>query len=615
MTEVNAASRKRRKNRKNKQQFAKKGHYADPLSPIASTPMKRPAENNTSIKSKHASSAASNDVNAITSKEEETLFSPRKLRKEYDQEEEKPKTKKTRTRLNYDSATSSNGEQEQQETSFADAGKEELFSPALKPPSTSRSTSASPMNARGRLETKPEPEEQMEKDIALAEESLDTSDHMVDGEGQEEECATPLEHEFNPFCFMKTLPRYEDIVEGKRPVSLPDRSRDAPKICLVLDLDETLVHCSVEEVKDPHMQFPVTFNGVEYVVNVKKRPHMEYFLKRASKLFEIVVFTASHKVYAEKLMNMLDPHHNFIKHRLYRDDCLDVFGNYVKDLNVLGRDLSKVVLVDNSPHAFGYQVTNGIPIETWYDDEADAELLNLLPFLESLVDVDDVRPVLEKQFQIQKLIDATPDEIEMKLWDDTKDRRKYEDLSDLFAIFKTTEHLEAAYVRDAITPEQYTEACTKLISQYKTAETALRLGGFIDSVNSFISEYRLDCPRALERLVRIGVPATVVHNTTNRKTDSVNVAQTVQNFITLMDVLKLNIRAVDEIQPLLSEMMSSLTMVSGLPPDFSGRDKIEGWLCTMNAMRASEELDEEQARQLSFDLERAYSSFMAFLNK
>eukprot|EP00644_Phytophthora_capsici_P019766 jgi/Phyca11/537879/estExt2_fgenesh1_pg.C_PHYCAscaffold_6840001 len=104
-----------------------------------------------------------------------------------------------------------------------------------------------------------------------------------------------------------------------------------------------------------------------------------------------------------------------------------------------------------------------------------------------------------------------------------RDRRKYEDLADLFAIFKTTEHLEAAYVRDAITPE--------------------------------------------------------------------------------------------EIQPLLSEMMSSLTMVSGLPPDFSGRDKIEGWLRTMNAMRASEELDEEQARQLSFDLERAYSSFMAFLNK
>jgi ESCRT-I complex subunit VPS28 len=43
---------------------------------------------------------------------------------------------------------------------------------------------------------------------------------------------------------------------------------------------------------------------------------------------------------------------------------------------------------------------------------------------------------------------------EIKLWADTKDRRKYEDLADLFAIFKTTEHLEAAYVRDAITPEE-----------------------------------------------------------------------------------------------------------------------------------------------------------------
>eukprot|EP00644_Phytophthora_capsici_P014981 jgi/Phyca11/128492/e_gw1.76.96.1 len=210
---------------------------------------------------------------------------------------------------------------------------------------------------------------------------------------------------------MKTLPKYEEVVEGKRPISLPEKSRNSPKICLVLDLDETLVHCSVDEVENPHMQFPVTFNGVEYTVNVKKRPHMEYFLKRVSKLFEVVVFTASHKVYAEKLMNMLDPHRNLIKYRLYRDDCLDVFGNYLKDLNVLGRDLSKVILVDNSPHAFGYQVSNGIPIETWYDDPADAELLNLLPFLESLVDADDVRPIVEQQFQIQKLIDATPDEI------------------------------------------------------------------------------------------------------------------------------------------------------------------------------------------------------------
>ncbi|RLN58588.1 hypothetical protein BBJ29_005493 [Phytophthora kernoviae] len=412
--------RSRNKSSQKQQTKQQQGHYADPLSPIASTPMKRQrtkaAENSKSIKAKHAPSSATSN-NVPESKEDEKFFSPRKLLDEYD--EEKPKAKKARASPSPEaSGIKQNGTKETAATMDASAGEDaaddELFSPALKPPKASLSSSVSPADVRVRLETKfaganAPSTEKMEDVETTIEETIPTT-VTVDGEDVEEDNAS-AEQEFNPFFFMKTLPKYEDIVAGKRPISLPERSRNAPKICLVLDLDETLVHCSVDEVKNPHLQFPVTFNGVEYTVNVKKRPHMEYFLKRVSKLFEIVVFTASHKVYAEKLMNLLDPNRNLIKYRLYRDDCLDVFGNYLKDLNVLGRDLSKVLLVDNSPHAFGYQVNNGIPIETWYDDEGDAELLNLLPFLEGLVGVDDVRPIVEKQFQIQKLIDATPDEI------------------------------------------------------------------------------------------------------------------------------------------------------------------------------------------------------------
>ena len=80
-------------------------------------------------------------------------------------------------------------------------------------------------------------------------------------------------------------------------------------------------------------------------------------------------------------------------------------GNYLKDLNVLGRNLSHVILVDNSPHAFGYHVNNGIPIESWFHDETDNELLKLLPFLESILHSDDVRPIIARQFQMQTLID------------------------------------------------------------------------------------------------------------------------------------------------------------------------------------------------------------------
>ena len=79
-------------------------------------------------------------------------------------------------------------------------------------------------------------------------------------------------------------------------------------------------------------------------------------------------------------------------------------GNYLKDLNVLNRNLATSVLVDNSPHAFGYQVDNGIPIESWFDDPGDSELLKLEHFLETLHGVNDVRAVVRSKFQTYKLI-------------------------------------------------------------------------------------------------------------------------------------------------------------------------------------------------------------------
>ncbi|GKZ00943.1 hypothetical protein MPSEU_001045800 [Mayamaea pseudoterrestris] len=241
-------------------------------------------------------------------------------------------------------------------------------------------------------------------------------DSMEDVESLQglEENESPDEEEFNPWQFIKSLPPYSRVSHLLPPITLPPKTMH-DKITLVLDLDETLVHCTVEPIVDADFLFDVVFHGVEYSVHVKLRPYLSRFLDSICGQYEVVIFTASQKVYADQLLDRIDPENKYFHHRLFRESCLSVEGNFLKDLNVLGRDLSQTVLVDNSPHAFGYQVDNGIPIESWFDSPHDKELMKLERFLRTnLHEVDgkpvpDVRTVLAAKFECQKLIDNAPE--------------------------------------------------------------------------------------------------------------------------------------------------------------------------------------------------------------
>lgn len=212
--------------------------------------------------------------------------------------------------------------------------------------------------------------------------------------------------EFDPYFFIKNLPELASVVPSFRPVLLPKQTRSCPPTTLVLDLDETLVHSTLEACEDADFTFSVNFNLEDHMVYVRCRPYLKEFMERVAGLFEIIIFTASQSIYAEQLLNVLDPKRKVFRHRVYRESCVFHEGNYLKDLSVLGRDLARVVMIDNSPQAFGFQVDNGIPIESWFDDRSDQELLSLLPFLESLVGVEDVRPIIAKKFNLREKIAA-----------------------------------------------------------------------------------------------------------------------------------------------------------------------------------------------------------------
>lgn len=205
---------------------------------------------------------------------------------------------------------------------------------------------------------------------------------------------------------------------------LPVKSSETPIYTLVLDLDETLIHFTDdvernELLDQKHMLqykiarkqiYKVTDNGTDQYFHI--RPYATKLLFELSKYFEIVIFTAGIKEYADAILDELDCS-KYISHRLYRHHTMMDEDVYIKDLGLIGRDITKTLIVDNTKDNFMYHNRNGIPIHSWYEDQKDSTLNDLTKILASIAEAgpNDIRralepwrPVIEEYIQYGKSV-------------------------------------------------------------------------------------------------------------------------------------------------------------------------------------------------------------------
>lgn len=195
---------------------------------------------------------------------------------------------------------------------------------------------------------------------------------------------------------------------------------DGPKKKLLLiDLDETLIHSEfrnkdnykaldayTRSSKCKSKTFSYSDENYIYYIDVFFRPHLNDFLNAVSKYFDLAIFTAAMKGYADTILDYIDPNNQFFQFRLYRDACIPIQQRlYIKDLRIIkDYDPMNVILMDNSLYSFMNQPSNGMLVNSFYTNHKDTQLISAKNFLiNHIFPCDDIRKECEKWYHFTNL--------------------------------------------------------------------------------------------------------------------------------------------------------------------------------------------------------------------
>lgn len=182
--------------------------------------------------------------------------------------------------------------------------------------------------------------------------------------------------------------------------------KNANKTLLILDLDETLIHATAQELGRKS-------DFIIFDYHVYKRPFLDEFLHQVSQEFLIAVWSSASDDYVEEVVKNIFPSDMKLEfvwgrsratfRRRLRTDNLGYFADnpdshyhYTKPLKKLkkkGYNLDRILIVDDTPHKCMHNYGNAIYPAEYLGAENDEELKHLSIYLSSLKDIENVRNI------------------------------------------------------------------------------------------------------------------------------------------------------------------------------------------------------------------------------
>ena len=167
---------------------------------------------------------------------------------------------------------------------------------------------------------------------------------------------------------LKLLNEYEKSKIDAPFITTPNKK----KYTLVLDLDETLINIEFKDMSNNRCILHL-------------RPGLFWFLSKVKPFYELITFTSASKEYAQPIINEIELKNKYFDYNFFREHSVINGNDFVKDISRIGRDMKKIIIVDNTEQNFRLNNKNGIKIKPFYGDQNDKVLYELSKILVMIV--------------------------------------------------------------------------------------------------------------------------------------------------------------------------------------------------------------------------------------